>query len=114
VAFAPDVLKGFDFPKPRPTCAASVEASLGFAKRGLPVWKSSEMTDAVSAAVDGDSARVVATVFTTYADVREPTIEDDIIYLVRSGDRWLVAKPSLTFHRAMGDPDPSPSVLSPP
>ncbi len=72
------------------------------------------MTDAVSAQVDGDSAKVVATVFTVYADVREPTIEDDIIYLARSGDRWLVAKPSLTLHRAIGDADPPPSVLTPP
>lgn len=113
-AFAPGTLHGFEFPRERSSCASSVRASLGHAEEGLPVWKSSEMTEAVSAAVDGRSARVVATVFTVYADVREPTIEDDIIHLTRTGGRWLVAKPSLTFHRAMGDPDPPPSVLAPP
>jgi hypothetical protein len=113
-AFAPDVLDGFAFPVRRPTCRATVKASLGFEHRGFPVWEGSEMTDAVSASVTGDAARVVATVFTVYADVREPTIEDDIIYLTRSGDRWLIAKPSLTLYRAVGDPDPPPSALAAP
>ena len=113
-AFAPDVLDGFAFPVRRPTCRATVKASLGFEHRGFPVWEGSEMTDAVSASVTGDAARVVATVFTVYADVREPTIEDDIIYLTRSGDRWLIAKPSLTLYRATGDADPPPSALAAP
>ncbi len=113
-AFAPDALEGFEFPVSRPTCPATVKASLSFERRGFPDWEGSEMTDAVSAAVTGDSARVVATVFTVYADVREPTIEDDIIYLTRSGDRWLIAKPSLTLYRAVGDPDPPPSALAAP
>lgn len=113
-AFAPDGLDDVDFPDERGSCPASVKASLGFAKRGFPVWQHSQMTDQVSADVNGDSAKVVATVFTLYADVREPTIEDDIIYLQRSGDQWLVAKPSLTLHRAIGDADPPPSVLTPP
>ena len=52
--------------------------------------------------------------FTIYADVREPTIEDDIIYLVRDGDRWRIAKPSLTLHRAIGNADPPPQALTPP
>jgi hypothetical protein len=113
-AFAPDVLDGFAFPVRRPTCPATVKASLGFEHRGFPVWEGSEMTDAISASVTGGAARVVATVFTVYADVREPTIEDDIIYLTRSGDRWLIAKPSLTLYRAVGDPDPPPSALAAP
>ena len=63
------------------------------------------MTDDVSAQVTGDTAKVVATVFTVYSDVREPPIEDDVIYLRRTGDRWQIAQPSLTFHRAIGDAD---------
>ena len=113
-AFAPGALEAVEFPAPRSSCAATVRASLGFRRRGLPVWQHSQMTDAVSAEVNGDSARVVATVFTVYADVREPTIEDDLIYLERDGDRWLIAKPSLTLHRAIGNPDPPPSALTPP
>jgi hypothetical protein len=113
-ALAPDALEGFEFPANRATCAATVNASLGFERRGLPVWEHSQMTDAVSAEVAGDEAKVVATVFTVYADVREPTIEDDIIYLTRSGDRWLIAKPSLTLYRAVGDADPPASALAAP
>jgi len=112
--FVPGSLDGVDFPFERSSCPATVQASLGFKRKGFPVWESSEMTDAVSAQVTGDTAKVVATVFTVYSDVREPTIEDDIIYLQRSGDRWQIAQPSLTFHRAIGNADPPPSALSPP
>jgi hypothetical protein len=113
-AFAPGALDAVDFPQQRSSCPATLRASLGFRRRGLPVWQRSQMTDAVSATVNGDSARVVATVFTVYADVREPTIEDDLIYLERDGDRWLIAKPSLTLYRAIGNPDPPASALTPP
>jgi hypothetical protein len=112
--FVPGSLDGVDFPVERSTCPATVKASLGFRRKGFPVWESSAMTDAVSAQVTGDTAKVVATVFTVYSDVREPTIEDDIIYLQRTGDRWQIGQPSLTFHRAIGNADPPPSALSPP
>ena len=114
-AFAADGLDTIELPVVRPSCAASLEASLGFREgRGQPVWDRSEMTQDVSAQIDGDSARVVATVFTEYADVREPTIEDDIIYLARSGDRWLVVKPSSTLYRAVGVADVPLEALEPP
>jgi hypothetical protein len=112
--FIPGALDAVEFPEPRGSCPATVNASLGFERRGRPVWEGSEMTDAVSANVTGDGAKVVATIFTVYADVREPTIEDDIIFLTNDGDRWLIAKPSLTLYRAIGDADPPPSALSPP
>ena len=113
--FVPRALDRVKFPKPRGSCPATVRASLGYrSPRGAPVWERSEMTGAISAQVDGDSARVVGTVFTEYADVREPTIEDDIVYLTRVGGRWLVAKPSATLYRAIGDTDVPPSVLAPP
>jgi hypothetical protein len=113
-AFVPGALDPVEFPEARGSCPATIEASLGFERRGRPVWEGSEMTEDVSAKVTGDAARVVATIFTVYADVREPTIEDDIIFLAASGDHWLVAKPSLTLHRAIGDADPPPSALTPP
>jgi len=112
--FVPGALDAIDFPAERSSCPGTVDASLGFRRKGFPVWESSEMTDAVSARVTGDTARVVATIFTVYADVREPTIEDDIVYLQRSGDRWQIAQPSLTLHRAIGDADPPVSALSSP
>lgn len=114
-AFSPGALDSLEFPEEGPSCAATVKASLGFSgRRGLPVWEHSEMTEAVSAQVDGDEARVVATVFTEYADVREPSIEDDIIYLSRATDVWLVTKPSSTIYRAVGVADVPLSVLAPP
>ena len=36
---------------------------------------------------------------------REPSIEDDVIYLRRVGGRWKIAKPSATFYRAIGARD---------
>ena len=114
-AFAPGALAALDLPAERSTCPASLDASFGYrGKRGQPVWDSSEMTQDLSAETDGDSARVVATVFTKYADVREPTIEDDIIYLARPDDRWLVLKPSATLYRAVGIADVPLDALQPP
>jgi hypothetical protein len=114
-AMADGGLDTLELPAAGRSCPASVEASLGFGdNRGQPVWESSEMTQDVSAQVDGDSARVVATVFTEYADVREPTIEDDIIYLARSAGRWLVVKPSATLYRAVGIADVPLDALRPP
>ncbi len=114
-AFMPGGLDALEFPATRGSCAASVASSLGFkGQDGQPVWASSEMTQDVSAEVDGDSARVVATVFTEYADVREPTIEDDIIYLSRANGRWLVVKPSATLYRAVGIADVPLEALQPP
>jgi hypothetical protein len=104
-----------DLPVSRGSCAASFEASFGFrGSDGEPVWATSQMTQAVSAQIDGDSARVVATVFTKYSDIREPTLEDDIVYLTRSGERWLVAKPSSTLYRAIGIAEVPLEALQPP
>jgi hypothetical protein len=114
-AFVPGGLDTLELPAESGSCPGSLEASLGYRdNRGQPGWDHSEMTQDVSAQIDGDSARVVATVFTEYADVREPTIEDDIIYLARSGDRWLVVKPSATLYRAIGIADVPLEALRPP
>jgi len=102
-------------PAKRGSCPDSFEASFGFkGKDGQPVWATSEMTEDVSAEIQGEAARVVATVFTKYADVREPTIEDDIIYLSRSENRWLVIKPSSTLYRSVGIADVPLEALKPP
>ena len=36
------------------------------------------------------------------------------MYLTRSGEAWLVAKPSSTLYRSVGIADVPPSVLAPP
>jgi len=115
--FAPDALTPVKLPEPGDDCAASVAASIGYRDpRGLPVWKHAtlEHMRVNQLADDGESAQVVATVVTTFADRDELSTEDDVVYLTRSGGHWLVAKPSATFYRAIGVGDIPATVLAPP
>ena len=67
-----------------------------------------------SVEIDGASGKVVAAVTTTYSDRDEPSFEDDIVYLMRDGRGWLIAKASSTLYRAAGIADVPLAVLSPP
>jgi hypothetical protein len=51
---------------------------------------------------------------THFAGNREPSVEDDLIYLQSQGRRWLIAQPSATLYRAIGVGDIPPQVLAPP
>lgn len=114
-AFAPGALDAIRFPQPGADCVRSVERSLGYRDpRGLPVWESSEPTGDISAQIVGDQARVTATVVTDYEDQRDPSVEDDVLYLRRSGNRWLLLKPSATFYRAIGIGDVPLEAFKPP
>jgi hypothetical protein len=111
----PAALREIELPEPRADCAASLEASIGYRDpRGLPVWEGATVPDVRVSELDGRSAVVVATVVSHFADRDEASVEDDVVYLTRAGDRWLIAKPSATLYRAVGIADVSPSVLSPP
>lgn len=112
---APGAIDAIDLPKPRSDCAASLEASIGYRDpRGLPVWQSAEATNLRSVEIDAGSAKVVVTTATRFADRDEVSIEDDIVYLVRGGGGWLIAKPSSTLYRSVGIADVPSSVLAPP
>jgi hypothetical protein len=112
---APGAIDAVELPRERGDCAASLQASIGYRDpRGLPVWESARVVDLQSLEVDGQQARAVATTVTQFADREEPSIEDDVIYLVPSGDEWLIAKPSSTLYRAVGIADVPPQVLAPP
>lgn len=114
---APGSLAAVELPERRASCGASVAASIGYRDpRGLPVWEGADVARArvIDLARSGDEATVIATVVTRFSDRPEASIEDDVIYLVRAGGRWLVAKPSSTLYRAVGIADVPPSVLSPP
>jgi hypothetical protein len=114
---ADGVLDGFALPEPRGSCAASLSASIGYRDpRGLPVWEGARVGEVRVIELDagGGAAKVVATVLTTFADREEVSVEDDVVYLTRTGGRWLIAKPSATLYRAVGVADIPPSVLSPP
>jgi hypothetical protein len=114
---APGVVDDVDLPEERAGCAASLAASIGYRDpRGLPVWEGARVADvgSIELGAGGGEAKVVATVVTRFADRDEVSVEDDVIYLVRDGGRWLVAKPSSTLYRAVGIADVPPSVLTPP
>ena len=64
--------------------------------------------------IDGSGARVVATIVTHFAGDREPSVEDDLIYMRNEDGRWLILKPSATLYRAIGVGDIPPQVLAPP
>jgi hypothetical protein len=111
----PGSIEAIELPRDRGGCAPSLEASFGYRDpRGFPVWQSSSLEAIDSVDTSDGEATVIATVFTRFADRPEPSVEDDPIYAMRAGGRWLVAKPSLTLYRAVGIAEPPPSALTPP
>jgi hypothetical protein len=113
--FASGALSGVHFPRDRSGCARSLSASIGYRDpRGFPVYRSARIARVPDVAIHGASARVTATTVTRFADDREPSIEDDLVYLRRQGDGWRIAKPSATLYRAIGVGNIPPQVLAPP
>ena len=113
--FVPGALAEVDFPRDRGSCAASLSASIGYRDpRGFPVYERSRIGRIPSVTIDGSEARVVATTVTHFAGNREPSVEDDLIYLRNEDGRWLIVKPSATLYRAIGVGDIPPQVLAPP
>jgi hypothetical protein len=104
-----------ELPERRGDCAGSMSASIGYRDpRGLPVWASAKVARVDVTEIDAASATLTVTVVTEFADRGQPSIEDDLVYLSRDGDRWRIAKPSSTLYRAVGVADVPPSVLTPP
>ena len=113
--FVPGALAGLDFPRDRGSCAASLSASIGYRDpRGFPVFERSRIGRIPSVTVDGSEARVVATIVTHFAGNREPSVEDDLVYLRNEDGRWLIVKPSAALYRAIWVGDIPPQVLAPP
>jgi hypothetical protein len=113
--FAPGALSGVDLPRERGGCGKSLTASIGYRDpRGFPVYAGSRVARIPSVEIDGSSARVTATTVTKFAGSREPSVEDDLVYLRELGGRWMIAKASAGLYRAIGVGDIPPSVLAPP
>jgi hypothetical protein len=113
--FVSGALAEVDFPRERGSCAASLSASIGYRDpRGFPVYERSRIARIPSVTIDGSNARLVATTVTHFAGNREPSVEDDLIYLRNEEGRWLIVKPSATLYRAIGVGDIPPQVLAPP
>ncbi len=104
---APGALRGVELPVRHPSCVASLRASIGRpGPTGSPRWLHTTLVDADSVVrVEGGLGRFTGTVVHRFAGSREPSIEDDVIYLRRVGGRWRIAKPSATFYRAIGARD---------
>lgn len=108
-------LTEIELPRERGGCAESLRTSIGYRDpRGLPVFDQARLAEIRSIELDGDEAKVVATVVTTFADRTQPSIEDDVIYLEPADGGWAVAKPSATLYRAVGIADVPPSVFARP
>jgi hypothetical protein len=113
--FVRGAFDGVHFPRDRGACAPSLSASIGYRdRRGFPVYDRSTVPRIPAVVIDGSDARVTATVVTRFADDREPSVEDDVVYLRRSGGRWLIVKPSATLYRAIGVGDIPPQAITPP
>jgi hypothetical protein len=93
----------------------SLRASVGTRPAGGgPAWKRTRVVEIGAVSVEGGGARATATILHRFRDRRQPSIEEDVIYLERRGGRWLLAKPSATFYRAVGYADPPLRALTPP
>jgi ketosteroid isomerase-like protein len=113
--FVPGALGAVRFPRDRGGCARSLSASIGYRDpRGFPVFRSVRVARVTGVKLEGDAARVTATTVTQFAGNRQPSVEDDLVYLTKHGDRWLIAKPSAELYRALGAGPIPPSVLTPP
>jgi hypothetical protein len=105
---APGALEEVRLPRRGGGCAREVSASIGHAEPGGPRWRSLRVDSVGPAELDPATpglARVRATVVTLYRGGREPSIEDDLVYLKHAGTAWLVTKPSASFYRAIGARD---------
>jgi hypothetical protein len=113
--FVPGALDLRELPRRSGGCEPSMRASIGSLPRGGGrAWRTTELIEAKAVALGDDRARATATVVHRFRDRRQPSIEEDVIYLDRVGDRWLLAKPSATFYRAVGYGDPPLRALTPP
>jgi hypothetical protein len=113
--FVPGATRGLDLPRKRSTCGASLAASIGYADpRGFPVWVRTRIRRVGSVDRQGRRGRVTLTVFHRFRDRKTISPEEDVVHLRRAGGRWLIAKPSSTFYRAIGVADVPPDVLAAP
>jgi hypothetical protein len=112
---APGAIQSFQLPRERGGCAASLRASIGYRDpRGFPVFGSARLDSIGDVSLGEGEARVTATVVTEFADRDQPSIEEDVIYLVQVEGEWLIAKPSSTLYRAVGKPEVPPEAIAPP
>jgi hypothetical protein len=115
VLLAPGAIDLGELPKRRGGCRASLRASIGASPRGGgPAWRRTSVVEVKPEDLGDSRARATATVTHHFSDRKYVSVEDDVIYLERVDDRWLIAKPSATLYRAVGYAQPPLRALSPP
>ena len=93
---------------------------LGLAAGAFMVWKRKSMTDkqqqrAWLREVMGEARAALADEIThRFTDRKYVSVEDDVIYLQKTGAGWKLAKPSATFYRAIGYDSPPLAAFTPP
>jgi hypothetical protein len=113
--FAPGALDLAVLPTRRGGCRPSLRASIGTRPRSRgPAWRRTVLVDVKTEDLGDGRARVSATVTHRFSDRKYVSVEDDVIYLEKLGDRWLLAKPSATLYRAVGYAQPPLRAFSPP
>ncbi len=111
---APGVEDELKLPRERSDCAGSLDASIGYRDpRGLPQFEGVSIAGIAGVKASAREARVTATVVTSFGDRAEPSIEDDVIYLIRRGGEYVVAQPSAALYRAIGAEPPLRSIVPP-
>jgi hypothetical protein len=114
---APGALRGVHLPHPAGGCAQSLSASIGYTPPGEAAWRRSLISRVGPVEIDPEhpgEARVRALVVHRFDSGREPSIEDDLVYLREVRGRWLIAKASSTLYRAIGARDVPLTAITPP
>jgi hypothetical protein len=81
---------------------------------GGPAWRRTQIAEMKPEALSDGRGRITTTVTHHFADRKYVSVEDDVIYVERVGGRWLIAKPSATFYRAVGYAQPPLRAFAPP
>jgi hypothetical protein len=111
----PGALNSIRLRKPTGGCRSSLRASIGARPSGgAPAWRKTTLVEVKAEDLGDGRARVSATVTHHFSDRKYVSVEDDVIYLQRTGGRWLLAKPSGTLYRAVGYPEPPLDAFTPP
>jgi hypothetical protein len=114
-ALAPGAIQNLPLPREGGGCAHSLERSIGYRDpRGYPVFASARIESIEDVTIGAGEARVTATIVTEFADRDQPSIEDDLIYLVEVDGEWRVARPSAVLYRAVGKPEVPLEAVAPP
>jgi len=97
-------------------CRGSLPGTIGTKPaNGGPAWRRSTLASVKVERLSDERARVSATVVHHFSDRKYVSIEDDVIYLERTGGgHWLLAKPSGTYYRAVGYSQPPLRAFEPP